>query len=407
MPAMFSFDRPLASSLIRPLDQQPVLTVVVPTFERPVEMALAVTSIADQVDASLDGKVEIIITDNASGPETEMVLKQLAETYPFISYYVHAQNEGGDYQIFSAPHRARGRWTWVFGDDDFLGPGALKPIVALLETEQPGFVTLNRQVWNKTLDQCLTPSKHDLPDLRFDSFLELLRLFGFDQLSFLTSQIYLTEAACKVDTETYFTSHCRYCQLAYYLEACHDLTAYYMSQPYVWHRWDPGAGQIHAANFHHLATLHPVLVQYAAGRVGIQEADLFENIGGRRSLVGPEQRRITFTDNILENLWRSVALGTEIPEYEWERMEPAIRSWSPERTAQLQLVREVYVKVYAAFQHFQTLVNEHKARKPAIGNAFTPAEIDMIQQSEAAIMSLQGNINDARKMAFDMASGFS
>jgi len=404
---MSPFDRPLAASLIRPLDQQPVLTVVVPTFQRPVEMALAVSSIADQVDASLEGKVEVIISDNASGPDTAAVLARLAETYPFISYYIHAQNEGGDYQIFSAPHRARGRWTWVFGDDDYLGPGGLKPIVALLETEQPGFLTLNRQVWNKSLDQCVTPSKHDLPDVRFGSFLELLRLFGFDQLSFLTSQVYLTEAARGVDTELYFTSHCRYCQLAYYLEACHDLPAYYLSQPYVWHRWDQGAGQVHAANFRHLATLHPVLVQQAADRVGIQDPDLFENIGGRRSLVGPEQRRITFTDNILENLWRSVALGTEIPDYEWERMAPAIRTWSPERMSQLQMVREVYAKVWAAFQHFETLVHEHKTRTPAVGNAFTPAEISMIQQSEAAILSLQSNINDARKMAFDMAAGFS
>jgi glycosyltransferase involved in cell wall biosynthesis len=404
MPAMSTFDRPLSDSLIRPLAREPVLTVVIPTFHRPVEMALAVNSIAGQIDAALDGKVEIIVSDNASGPQSLAALKQLAETYPSVNYYVHANDEGGPYQICSAPHRARGRWTWVFGDDDFLGPGSLGPIVDLLEREQPGFLTLNRQVWNMSLDQCLAQTKHDIPDVRFDTFLDLLRLFGFDQLSFLSSQIYLTEAARKVDAEPYLASLCRYCQLAYYVEAFHDLPAYYMSQPTVWHRWDPNAGDVHAANFHHLATLLPELVQLAADRVSI-EPGLFERIGGRRSIIGPEQRPVTFVDNILENLWRSVAIGTHIPEQEWGVLCELSSAWGAERSAQLQMVHEVYGKVDMAFQHFQVLVDEHRSRTP-VGSAYTPAEIELIQQSEAAILSLQGNINDARKMAFDLAAGF-
>lgn len=404
---MSLFNHPLADSLIRPLEQPPVLTVVVPTFSRPVEMAFAVASIADQIDASLEGKVEIIISDNASGPETAAVLQRLAATYPSISYYIHAENEGGPYQICSAPHRARGRWTWVFGDDDALGPGGLRAIVDILETEQPGFLTINRQVWNSTLDQVMATTKHDLPDVRFDTFLDLLALFGWDQLSFLTSQVYATDAARAVDAKTYLEAHCRYCQLAYYLEAFHDQTAYYLSQPVVWHRWDQGATAVHAANFHHLATLHPKLVQQAADRVGLTDPNLFENIAGRRSILGPATRKITFIDNILENLWRSVALGTHIPEREWAEIEALSRGWSPERAAQLQVVREFYLKVATAFDHFQALVAEHKTRKPAIGDAFTEAELDLLRQSETAILSLQANINDARKMAFDLAAGFS
>jgi glycosyltransferase involved in cell wall biosynthesis len=404
MPTMPPFNRPLADRLVRPLEQAPVLTVVIPTFSRPAEMALAVASVADQIDEALDGKVEIIISDNASGPETQTVLKQLAETYPSVNYYVHANNEGGPYQICSAPHRARGRWTWVFGDDDALGEGGLRAIVDILEKEEPGFLTVNRQVWNKTLDERLADSRHDLPDTRFDTFVDLLVLFGFDQLSFLTSQIYATDVARAVDAVPYLESHCRYCQLAYYLEAFHDKSAYYLSLPTVWHRWDPDAAAIHAANFHHLATFLPELVQLAADRVGIEEG-LFERIGGRRSLLGPEQRRITFVDNILENLWRSVAMGTTISEAEWNILGDLSGQWGPQRAEQLAMVRDVYGKVDGAFQHFEALVAEHRARVP-VGAAYTPAELDMIKQSEAAIMSLQGNINDARKMAFDLARGF-
>ena len=67
---MFEVECELADSLMRPLQDTPVLSIVIPTFSRPREMAEAVESIASQIDAPLLGKVEIIVTDNASGPET-------------------------------------------------------------------------------------------------------------------------------------------------------------------------------------------------------------------------------------------------------------------------------------------------------------------------------------------------
>jgi glycosyltransferase involved in cell wall biosynthesis len=402
---MTDWNRPLVDHLIKPLTQTPVLTVVIPTLLRLDELVVAVESITDQIDANLDGKVEIIVSDNGSGPEKHALVKQLAERHPSLSYYMHLNNEGGAFQICVAPHRARGRWTWVFGDDDALEAGGLAPIVDILEREQPGFLTLNRQVWNKTFDQRMASTKHDLPDIRFDSFLDLLTLFGFDQLSFFTSQIYATDVARALDADPYLPSLCRYCQLAYYLEAFHAQTAYYSSRPSVRHRWDQGATEVHAANFRDLATSHPDLVQRAADRIGLAPG-LFERINGRRSILGPEIRKITFVDNILENLWRSVALGAPVFEEDWEMLSGLSRQWAPQRAEQLAMVRDVYGKVDNAFRQYQALVEQHKARVP-IGAVFTPAEVDMLKQSEAAILSLQDNINDARKMALELSRGFS
>jgi len=405
MPTMSLFNLPLAGSLMRPLAQTPVLSVVVPTFQRPVEMALAVRSVADQIDAALDGKVEIIISDNASGPDTQAVLETLAQTYPCLSYYIHANNEGGPYQVCSAPHRARGRYTWVFGDDDVLDQGGLRLIVDTLEKEQPGFLTVNRQVWNTALDRQLTASKHDLPDIRFDSFMDLLALFGFDQLSFLTSQIYATDGARALDAAPYLVSHSRYCQLAYYLEAFHDQPAYYLSQPVVWHRWDTDATAVHAANFEDLAIFLPEVLQPAADRVGLAPG-LFERIGGRRSLLGPELRKVTFVDNILENFWRLIALGININEPSWNVVTGLSSQWDPGHAEQLAQVREVYGKVDSAFQAYQDLLSNHRAlAEPA--RAFSPEEIEILKQSEAAILALQANVNDARKMALELSGGFS
>lgn len=400
---MYEVECELADSLMRPVEPAPVLSVVIPTFSRPREMAEAVESIAAQVDASLLGKVEIIVTDNASGSDTAAALKALAETYPFVNYRINAQNMDARWQIFGAPFRSRGRFTWVFGDDDALAPGGLAPIVAILERENPAFLSVNREVWNPGFDTLLAGTKHDRPDLRFDSFLDLLALFGFDQLSFVTSQVFATELARGIEPYFYLSSRCRFAQLGLYIEAFHDRPAYYFSQPVVRHRWDPDAKEVHAANFLDLATALPEIVQRAAGKAGL-EAGFFERIGGRRGLVGEAGKPLTFVDNILENLWRCVAVGSTVGEQDWEMLETLSREWRPDHAEQFGAVRQLYATVTPALEHYHTLVAEHQRR--AADGPHTQDDLDMLGQIATAAKSLEGELNDARKMAFAMAGQF-
>jgi len=391
----------LTDSLLRPIERRPILSIVIPTFSRPQEMAVAVASIAAQIDEALDDKVEIIVTDNASGPQTADILKQLAQAYPSVNYLIHARNEGGGFQIYAAPHRARGRWTWVFGDDDALENNSLHTIVSFLEAKNPAFLTLNRQVWNTSLDKRLIATKHDLPDTEFPIFMDLVEQIGFDQLSFLTSQIYATDLARLVDHEPYLNSICRYSQLAYYVEAFHGHSAYYSASPVVLHRWDAGANAVHALNFHHLATYFPELLQFAADRAGVAPG-LFERIGGRRSILGPEQRRITFVDNILENLWRCAGVGESISENEWRALAELSLQWRPDRSEQLQAVRDMGGKLDQAFGHYQNLLNEHRE----LAAAQSDLELEMAKQLEAAIHTVKNNINAARTAAIELSRSF-
>ena len=396
---MFVLECELVESLLRPVAEPPVLSVVIPTFRRPQELTEAVVSIAGQIDPSLAGKVEIIITDNASGPQTAAVLKQLAERYPSVSYMINARDEGGQFQIFAAPARARGRWTWVFGDDDALAEATLAPIVEVLEREQPAFLTLNRQVWNPAMDTLLQPSKHTLPDARFDTFLEFLAVFGFDQLSFLTSQVYASDIALTVDPAPYLAANSRYGQCAYYMEAFHGRPTSYSSLPSVRHRWDPNASDTHSANFLHLATTFPDILQVAAEKAEL-EPGLFERIGGRRRL-SETTKPLTFVDNVIENLWRCLAVGVPIEAQWWERLDQLSRHWTPDHAAQLNTVRQIHTSVDAATTHFHALVAEFRQRSEA--GPHTQEDVDTLQRLAAAAKSLGANIDDARKTAFAMA----
>ncbi|MFZ0268429.1 glycosyltransferase family 2 protein [Caulobacter sp.] len=402
---MSRYDRPLTETFVRPLDRTPVLTVVVPTWERPAELTLAVSSIADQIDDELAGKVEIIISDNASGPETRAVLQRLSETYPSVNYYIHAENHGGMYQVAIAPHRARGRWTWVFGDDDVLAPGGLKAVLDVLESEQPSFVTINRQVWDKSLSKCLTATRHNLPDMPFNTFIDLLKVFGFDQLSFFTSQVYDSELARAFDVEPYLSSLCRYAQLAYYLEVFHGQSSYYLSKPVVLHRFDTSALSVHSANFHSLATSLPELLQEVVERTGL-DSDLLEQISGHRLLLAPPTRKITFVDNTLENLWRCIATGTSISEAEWAVLHQLSSKWRSDRSESLVEIHETYRKIATALEHYEAILANHRAWTTPAGRAYSQEEVELIERSEAAIQFMRSNINDARKMAFDVAASF-
>jgi hypothetical protein len=402
---MSRYDRPLAGTLVRPLDQIPVLTVVFPTWKRPAELTLAVSSVADQIDGELAGKVEIIISDNASGPETHAALQRLSETYPSVNYYIHAENYGGMYQVAIAPHRARGRWTWVFGDDDVLAPGGLKAVLEVLENDQPSFLTINRQVWDISLSKCLTATRHNLPDMRFDTFVDFLKVFGFDQLSFFTSQVYDTELAKAFDVESYLGSLCRYAQLPYYLEVFYGQPTFYLSKAVVLHRFDADDFSVHRSNFHSLATSLPALVQEVVDRTGL-DPGLLEQISGRRLLLGPESRRITFVDNTLQNLWRCMATGMEISDAEWAVLHQISSKWRPDRAETLAEIHEVYRKIATAFGHYETLVANHRTWTTPAGRTYSQEEAELIERAEAAIRFMQNNINDARQMASDVAGSF-
>jgi glycosyltransferase involved in cell wall biosynthesis len=402
---MSRYDRLLVETFVRPLDQTPVLTVVVPTWERPAELTLAVSSIAEQIDDELAGKVEIIISDNASGPETRAVLQRLSETYPSVNYYIHAENHGGMYQVAIAPHRARGRWTWVFGDDDVLAPGGLKAVLQVLENEQPSFITINRQVWDSSLSKCLTATRHNLPDMRFNTFIDLLKVFGFDQLSFFTSQVYDSELARAFDVESYLGSLCRYAQLPYYLEVFHSQPSYYLSKAVILHRFDTDDLSVRKANFHSLATSLPQRVQEVVDRAGLA-SDLLEQISGHRLLLGPPIRRITFVDNTLQNVWRCMASGTDISEAEWTVLHQLSSNWRSDRSENLLEMHETYRKIATAFGHYEALVAKHQAWTTPAGRTYSQEEAELIKRSEAAIQFMQGNINDARTMAFEVSDSF-
>ena len=332
---MTKLECPLADSRIKLASEPPFLSIVIPTHNRPQELHLTVQCIADQLKDGLENRVELLISDNASGPETVDLIRSLAEQYPSVSYMLNARDENGLFNLFSAPWRARGRFTWTFGSDDILLDGGVASVIALLEQEEPSFMTLNKQAATADLSQVIWPSMNSVQARRFDTFIDLFCAMGVNQLAFMSAQIENTEAARAIDPEPYLRSDSRHPHIAAFLEKHAHKPALYSADTHLVHRLDNSTMlAYHAGNFYDYGVTLPSLLLEVMRKVGAP-ADLFERITGHKRITSYDAPDITFVDSMFENMLRAIAFGLYIPGGHWRTLDQALaRDVRADRPAQ-------------------------------------------------------------------------
>ena len=104
---------------------------VLEAFERQIQQA------AVPLDA-----VRLYVSDNASTDQTPEVVKEFAARLPHLSYSRNPENIGADPNFQKCLRLARGRFCWLFGDDDLLSPGALEYILRTLRAQETGLSLL-------------------------------------------------------------------------------------------------------------------------------------------------------------------------------------------------------------------------------------------------------------------------
>lgn len=159
------------------------LSICIPTYNRERFLADTLESIISQLDNDIRSSVEICISDNASTDNTEDLVKKYSKGHPHIVYYKWQQNMGADRNYLKVVEIAHGEFCWLFGSDDVMMPGAIKCVLAELET-QPDVVLYERSESN--IELCSKPTYPlwtTLPgDFDFDSVHERDRF-----LQYLTS----------------------------------------------------------------------------------------------------------------------------------------------------------------------------------------------------------------------------
>ncbi len=136
----------------------PLLTIVVLTYNRAPLLDLCLDSIVDQV-RDCPEHIELIVSNNASTDNTREVVSRYFGIYPKLRYMENEINRGFDFNADKCFRLARSNYVWLFSDDDLLLPRAIERIVPLLKQETLGIVSLaiNFYPCKGTIDKSLFP----------------------------------------------------------------------------------------------------------------------------------------------------------------------------------------------------------------------------------------------------------
>jgi glycosyltransferase involved in cell wall biosynthesis len=160
---------------------EPLVSVGLPVRNGEGHLGDAVRSVLGQDH----GRLELVISDNASSDGTEEICRQFARSDPRVRYHRQAQDIGLVPNFNAVLRRARGTYFKWMGDDDRLAPTYVSRCVEVLD-DDPGLILVTTQQAHVAPDGAVESAGYDGSGLRSDSpverFAEWLRLLNESRL---------------------------------------------------------------------------------------------------------------------------------------------------------------------------------------------------------------------------------
>jgi abequosyltransferase len=109
---------------------KPLLTIAIPTYNRVLYLRQLLSALFDQLIS--ETRVDLVICDNASPDDTPALVEEYLQRGLPIRYLRNSTNIGADANFLQCFEQARGKYVWIFGDDDIIVPGGLSTILSSL-----------------------------------------------------------------------------------------------------------------------------------------------------------------------------------------------------------------------------------------------------------------------------------
>lgn len=116
-----------------------LLTIAIPTYNRARFLERLLRSIQPQLE-EFQSLVEVLIVDNASGDDTNKVVRPFLDTGLPFRYIGNQSNIGMDANIRKCFIEATTEYVWIFGDDDVLTPNAVSRSLSFLKESEYALV---------------------------------------------------------------------------------------------------------------------------------------------------------------------------------------------------------------------------------------------------------------------------
>ncbi len=145
----------IASDAASARNEEPLLSVVIPTFNHGRFLAQAVNSVLNQgIDA-----LEVLVLDNASTDETPEVMSAFA-TQSRVRYMRNRCNVGPSHNVLNGIRVARGEYLALLMADDFFNPGHLGNLLAKMRSNPSVAVGYTPIRWVDETGALLTAPRH-------------------------------------------------------------------------------------------------------------------------------------------------------------------------------------------------------------------------------------------------------
>lgn len=113
-----------------------LLTIAIPTYNRSnyLEKLLARFGLLVKESRIAKDDIEILVSDNSSTDNTKEICDEFKVRFDGIfSYHKNQQNLGASINFEKAIKRAKGKYVWLFGDDDIPNSNCLTELVEVLD----------------------------------------------------------------------------------------------------------------------------------------------------------------------------------------------------------------------------------------------------------------------------------
>ena len=132
-----------------------LLSICIPTYNRAGFLKENLEKLIPQVESYI-GSVEILISDNCSTDNTEIIVNEIRKKTEFpILYTKNEKNIGGYNNMAKSISNSKGKYIYILGDDDILSPDFMSVILRLInDSEEYGMIHFNRLYGDGNCSNC-------------------------------------------------------------------------------------------------------------------------------------------------------------------------------------------------------------------------------------------------------------
>ena len=138
-----------------------ILSICIPTYNRGCYLEQSLDILLPQLKSYTEN-TEVIISDNCSNDNTEVVVEKAVKKYDFpIVYSKNQENIGGNNNMAKVVSNSSGKYVFLMGDDDILSPDIIDALMKRLRMDKEiGLLFFNRLCGDSNCDNCSICEPH-------------------------------------------------------------------------------------------------------------------------------------------------------------------------------------------------------------------------------------------------------